>query len=78
MRNYVGGKHRTWVRWLHMGEYCYNMTYHMSIQMSPFQVLYGYNTPSFLETVFADSRALRSKEWIEESQRILQEVKENI
>jgi len=34
LRNYVGGQQCTWVRWLHMGEYCYNTTYHISIRMS--------------------------------------------
>jgi hypothetical protein len=67
----VGGQHHTWVRWLHMGEYFYNTTYHMSIRMSPFRALYGYDAPSFMETVFGDNRVLGAKDWVEESQRIL-------
>jgi hypothetical protein len=78
LRNYVGGQQRTWVRWLHMGEYCYNTTYHMSIRMSPFRALYGYDAPSFIETVFGDSRISGAKDWVEESQRILQSVRENL
>jgi hypothetical protein len=74
----VGGKQRTWVRWLHMGDYCYNTTYHMSIRMSPFRALYGYDAPSFMETVFGDNRVPRAKDWVEESQRILQLVRENL
>jgi hypothetical protein len=74
----VGGKQRTWVRWLHMGEYSYNMTYHMSIRMSPFRALYGYDAPSFVETVFGDSKVPGPKDWVEESQRILWAVKENL
>lgn len=31
LRNYVSGQHKAWVRWLHLGEYCYNNTYHMTI-----------------------------------------------
>jgi hypothetical protein len=67
LRNYVGGQQHTWVIWLHMGEYCYNTTYHMSIKMSPFRALYGYDAPSFIETVFGDSRVLGAKDWVEES-----------
>jgi hypothetical protein len=78
LRNYVGGQQRTWVRWLHMGEYCYNTTYHMSIRMSPFRALYGYDAPSFMETVFGDNRVPGAKDWVEESQRILQSVRENL
>jgi hypothetical protein len=40
LRNYVGGQQRTWVRWLHMGEYCYNTTYHMSIRMPPLGIVW--------------------------------------
>jgi hypothetical protein len=78
LRNYVGEQQRTWVRWFHMGEYCYNTTYHMSIRMSPFRALYGYDAPSFIDTVFGDSRVPGSKNWVEESQRILKSAKENL
>jgi hypothetical protein len=61
-----------------MGEYYYNTTYHMSIRMSPFRALYGYDAPSFVETVFGVSRVPGAKEWVEESQRILRAVKENL
>jgi hypothetical protein len=61
------GGSATWVRWLHMGEYCYNTTYHMSIMMSPFRALYGYDAPSFVETVFGDNRVPGAKYWVEES-----------
>jgi hypothetical protein len=74
----VGGQQRTWVKWLHMGEYCYNSTHHMSIRMSPFRELYGYDAPTFLETVFGDSRVSGAKYWVEERQRILRVVKENL
>jgi hypothetical protein len=47
---------------MHMGEYSYNTTYHMSIRMSPFMSLYEYDAPSFVETVFGDSRVLRAKD----------------
>ena len=62
LRNYVGGQQRTWVRWLHIGEYCYNTTYHMSIRMSLFRALYEYDAPSFVETVFGGSRVPRAKD----------------
>jgi hypothetical protein len=61
-----------------MGEYCYNTTYRMSIWMSPFRSLYGYDAPSFVQTMVGDSRAPRARDWIEESQRVLWEVKENL
>jgi hypothetical protein len=50
----------------------------MSIRMSPFRALYGYDAPSFIETVFEDNRVPGAKDWVEESQRILQSVRENL
>jgi hypothetical protein len=50
----------------------------MSIRMSPFRALYEYDAPTFVETVFGDSRVLGTKDWVEESQRILWDVKENL
>ena len=49
LRNYVTGQRKAWLRWLHLGEYCYNTTYHMSIGMSPFYALYGYHALSFAD-----------------------------
>ena len=39
LRNYIGGQQRRWVKWLHLGEHCYNTTFHMSIGMTPFRAL---------------------------------------
>eukprot|EP00253_Pinus_taeda_P035933 PITA_35933 len=39
LRNYVTGHQCAWIQWLHLGEYYYNTTYHMSIGMSPFRAL---------------------------------------
>jgi hypothetical protein len=64
MHNYVPGQQKEWIKWLHMGEHCYNTTYHMSIGMTLFQALYGYDGPSFVDLVFGDSRVLKDKDYI--------------
>ena len=51
LRNYVNGQQRVWLKWLHLGEYCYNNTYHMPIGMSPFYALYGYHALSFVDEI---------------------------
>ena len=61
-----------------MGEFCYNTTFHMSIGMSPFKELYGYDASTFIDHIFGDSRAPKSKDWIEESQEILKVLKDNL
>jgi hypothetical protein len=55
LKNYVAGQQRAWVKWLHLGEYCYNTTHHMSISMPPFIALYGYDSLTFMEIAFGDS-----------------------
>jgi hypothetical protein len=57
LRNYVAKQQKAWVRWLQLGEYCYNTTQHISIGMSPFRALYSYDPLSFVEIAFSDSKA---------------------
>jgi len=61
-----------------MGEYCYNTTFHISIGMSPFHSLYGYDALKFFDVMFGDSKAPWSKDWIQESQDILRSLKDNM
>ena len=78
LRNYVSGQQRAWLKWLHLGEYCYNNSHHMSIGMSPFYALYGYHPLSFADVMFGDSKAPRAMIWIQESQDILRALKDNM
>ena len=78
LRNYVGEQQKAWTKWLHLGEFCYNTTFHMSIGMSPFRALYGYDALVFSDMIFGDSRDPKSKYWVEESQEILKLLKDNL
>jgi hypothetical protein len=78
LRNYVSGQQKAWVKWLHLGEYCYNTTHHMSIGMPPFRALYSYDPLSFVEIVFGDNRAPMVQDWIQQSQDILRELKDHL
>jgi len=71
LRNYVSRQQRAWIKWLHLGEHCYDTTYHMSIGMSPFRALYGYDAPSFVDLAFEERKAPKAKDWLQESQEIL-------
>jgi len=63
---------------VHLGEHCYNTTYHMSIWMSPFMEFYGYDAPSFVDLEFGESRPPNAKYWLQESQDILRVLKEKL
>ena len=43
----------------------------MSIRMTPFKALYGYDALDFVDVAFGDSRAPKAKDWIQDSQDIL-------
>jgi hypothetical protein len=78
LQNYVSGQQKAWIKWLHLGEYRYNTTYHMSIGMSPFRALYSYYPLTFVEIVFCDSRDPMVHDWIQQSQDILRELKDHL
>ena len=67
LRNYVSGQQGAWLKWLHLEEYCYNTSHHMSIAMSPFYALYRYHPLSFADMMFGNSKASRANIWIQES-----------
>ena len=46
--------------------------------MCPLKSLYGYDASTFIDHIFGDSRAPKSKDWIEESQEILKPLKDNL
>ena len=50
----------------------------MSIKMTHFKALYGYEALSFADLAFGDSRAPKAKDWIQDSQDILKILKENL
>ena len=63
--NYGSGKQKTWIKQLHLGEFCYNTTFQMFIGMSPLTEIYSYDASNFIEHIFGDSRAPKDKDWTE-------------
>lgn len=64
LTQYVTRQQEAWVKWLHLGEYCYNTTHHLPIQMVPFMALYRYEAPSFVDMIFEDGKALKENEFL--------------
>ena len=61
VHNYVTVQQKSWATWFHLGELCYNVAFHLSIRMTPFMDLYGYETPYFVDLMLGDYRAQKSK-----------------
>jgi hypothetical protein len=74
----VLGQQKAWVKWLHLGEYFYNTTHHMSIGIPPFRALYNYDPLSFVDIFFGDNRDPMFQDWIQQSHDILKELKEHM
>lgn len=66
------------MRWIHLCEYCYNTTFHMSIQMRPFRALYGYDAPNFIDLLMSDVRVPRAGDLLQESKDIVDALKDNM
>jgi hypothetical protein len=60
------------------GEHCYNTTYHMSIGMTPFKDLYGYDSPTFVDQVFGDNITPKDKYWVHKTQDIVWTLNKNL
>ena len=50
----------------------------MSIKMTPFKAMYGYEALSFADLIFGESRAPKEKDWVQDSQDILKVLKKNL
>ena len=61
-----------------MSEFYYKTTHHMSIRMSPFKALYGYEAPTFSNLLPQESRVPSAQEFVQQSTDILKTLNENI
>lgn len=64
-----------WHSWLALAEWWYNTTYHTSIQMTPFQALYGYPPPQINEFSVPCNVSEEARVTIEQKDAIIQKLK---
>ena len=58
---------KKWFQWFHLVEWWYNSTYHTSAKMTPFQALYGYETPKWKDLVTNYERVASVSDHLEEN-----------
>ena len=78
LRSFVTDKQDRWLQWLHLVEWWYNSTYHTSAKMTPFQAFYGYAPPRWKELVLGDAKVPSVKNQLEENQKVMQVLKDNL
>lgn len=67
-----------WFSWLALAEWWYNTTYHTSIQMTPFQALYGYPPPQITEFAIPCNMSEEARVTLEDKALILQKLKSSM
>lgn len=59
---------KRWIHWLSLAEWWYNTSFHTSLNMTPFQALYGFPPPMVLEDVIPDVPDLSMQEQLQNRQ----------
>lgn len=75
LRNMTFKEPQHWYSWLALAEWWYNTTYHTSLQMTPFQALYGYPPPRINEFSLPCNVSAEARVTIEQKEETLQKLK---
>lgn len=69
---------RRWYYWLPLSEWWYNTTYHTSLQVTPFQALYGFPPPLINEISIPGPEDKEVRDFLAEKETMLQHLKDNL
>lgn len=69
---------KRWYYWLSLAEWWYNTSYHTSLNMTPFQALYGFPPPMVAEVVLPDCPNDSAREQLQNRQLATQLIKDNL
>ncbi|KAI3522148.1 hypothetical protein L1887_11628 [Cichorium endivia] len=75
LRCFSSSQPKDWVRWLPWAEYWYNTSYHSSIRMTPFKVLYGRDPPKLVSYDRGLAVTFVVDEYLRQRDQVLVELK---
>eukprot|EP00253_Pinus_taeda_P025875 PITA_25875 len=78
LRAYVMQQPTKWEDYLHLVEFAYNNGYHTSLQMSPFEVLYGRKCPIPSSWGGPEDRLMLGLEMLKEMEEMVKKVRSNL
>eukprot|EP00253_Pinus_taeda_P006077 PITA_06077 len=78
LRSYVMQQPSRWEEYLHLVEFAYNNGYHASLQMSPFEVLYGWRCRTPSSWSGPEDKLVLGPEMLKEMEQMLKKVRANL
>ncbi|MCI19211.1 hypothetical protein A2U01_0040367, partial [Trifolium medium] len=78
LRCFTSDHPRKWFKFLHLAEYWHNSSFHTSIQMTPFQALYGRPPPAIPDYVEGSTAITTLDTTLQQRQVILRTLKDNL
>ena len=74
----TGDRLKEWVKWLPLVEWWYNTSYHLSTQMTPFEVVYGRPPPSYIAYIPSKSTVVDVDLSLRDRDAIIRSLKANL
>ena len=71
LRNIVNDHQTQRINWLHLVEWWYNSTHHITTKMSPFEALYGYPPPSTKKYIISNFKVPTLKDYLTTSDEVI-------
>ena len=78
LRCYACAQPKSWVRWVPLGEWWYNTTFHTATKTTPYQAVYGIAPPTLLSYVPGTTRVQAVDDELRDRDRALKILKENL
>lgn len=78
LRCFINGQPRSWAKWLPLLEFWYNTLFHVSINCSPFKVVYGREPSTLVRFEKGSTAVATSEEQLLERDIVLDDVKTNL
>ena len=78
LRAFAADRPSTWVEWLPLVEFWFNINFHTLIKMTPFETLCGYPPPRVLDYVTVTTRVGAVDLLLKDRQQIMSLLKQNL
>ena len=66
------------MEWLPLAEFWFNTSYHTATKVTPFEALYGFQSPKLLDYILGLTKTVAMDEFLLNSQQILGLLKSNL